>query len=48
MQLMISDKTDLVGPTVHERYDLRPFTSERKTHRDQIKIYNRFTSHFRI
>ena len=50
---MISDKTNetdlLVGPTVHERYDLCLFTSEvRKTHRDQIKIYNRYTSPFRM
>ena len=40
---MISgDKTNetdfLVGPTVHERYDLQLFTSEKKKHRDQIKI----------
>ena len=37
---MISDKTDfLVGPTVHERDDIRLFTSERKKkHRYQIKI----------
>ena len=49
---MISDKTKetdpLVGPTVHERYDLRLFTSEKKNTRDQIKIYNRCTSPFRM
>ena len=34
IQLIISDKTKetdlLVGPTVHERYDLQLFTSEKK------------------
>ena len=34
----INETDFLVGPTVHERCDLRLFTSEKKKHRDQIKI----------
>ena len=44
---MISDKTDLlVGPTVHERYDLQLFTSEKQDTPWPDKIYTIFIQFF--
>ena len=49
---MISDKTKetdlLVGPTVHERYDLRLFTLDKKNTVNRLKFTIVIASPFRM